>query len=173
MVVTNIVGNVQASSNNNNHIQLVPASSPSVSAAVSAAAATALGTNGNNQNTLSSNSNSHNSGHSVHNTITTGVKQLEVKTTTGPQLIKTTLVISHHSSTTTTPIVSLHKLHKHSNKKINITDKLHKFDLYIDPVCEQLNKLTEKQLNKVQVQLKHFSQLVSNLFSRMRIVSEQ
>lgn len=57
--------------------------------------------------------------------------------------------------------VSVHKVHKHMNRRINITDRLHKFDLYIDPVCEQIINLTDKQLNKVFLQLREFSAQVS------------
>lgn len=51
--------------------------------------------------------------------------------------------------------------HKHSAKRISVEDKLHKFDLYIDPICEQIAKLSEKQLNRVNVQMKLFSAKVS------------
>lgn len=55
----------------------------------------------------------------------------------------------------------VHKIHRHSNRRINITDKLHKFDLFIDPVCEQIVKLSEKQLSRVYAQFKQFSAHVS------------
>lgn len=57
--------------------------------------------------------------------------------------------------------VSTTQPHKHSSYVISQSDKLHKFDLFIDPICEQIDKLTEKQLDKVHAQMKQFSQIVS------------
>lgn len=78
---------------------------------------------------------------------------LAIKTTASP-LAPSKINPPAGAATTSAP-------HKHGNKKISSTDKLHKFDLFVDPVCEQIVKLTDKQLKKVYVQLKQFSHLVS------------
>lgn len=57
--------------------------------------------------------------------------------------------------------------HKHSGKQISANDALHKFDLFMDPVCEQLAKLTDKQLSRLGAQLKQVNVLVSFRFSLM------
>lgn len=61
--------------------------------------------------------------------------------------------------------VTANSVHKHSGKKINVTDTLHKFDLFMDPVCEQLAKLTDKQTTKLLSQLKQINSLVSKVVS--------
>lgn len=56
---------------------------------------------------------------------------------------------------------SIHKIQKHpDNKTIIVVDPLHKFDLFIDPICEQLGKLKDRQVEKSLSQLKHFSSQV-------------
>lgn len=79
--------------------------------------------------------------------------QVAVSSSSSPTITITTTGDS--GTTTTVPP------HKHSSYVISQSDKLHKFDLFIDPVCEQIDKLTEKQLNKVHAQMKQFSQIVS------------
>lgn len=100
---------------------------------------------------------------------TTSIPRLQVQVIKSNQQIstsgKTTGSIGSSSSSTASRqelIASSSMEHKHSSKKIALDDKLHKFDLYIDPVCEQINKLTDKQINRVYAQLKQFSQLVSS-----------
>jgi len=84
---------------------------------------------------------------------------VEVSTTAKPELSGNLKIVSV-SLDTGSPVA--HKVvHRHSNKRINISDRLHKFDLFIDPVCEQIAKLSEKQLSKISLQLKHFSSIVS------------
>lgn len=60
--------------------------------------------------------------------------------------------------------ISVHKLHNHVDTT-KTTDKLHKFDLFIDPVCEQVEELTAGQLNHFYNQLNLFSQNVSMMIS--------
>ena len=157
---------------------------------------------GSNQiNQINNNNNNNNNGLSVSNKVALPASQVVEKTATTTTTTTTTTTSSSTNgqqnnvkigqqvvgSTTPTPLVvssikldsqdlnNLVKIHKHSNKKINVSDRLHKFDLFVDPICEQINKLTEKQINKVHLQLKQFSQLVSGfegLPSRLLPVEE-
>lgn len=79
-------------------------------------------------------------------------------TTTTPAPV--IIVIQEQPVTVSAPMTT-HKPHKHGARRISVTDKLHKFDLFIDPVCEQLAKLTEKQLKRVHTQMKKFCAHVS------------
>lgn len=85
---------------------------------------------------------------------------------TPAQQAPTTAHPQHHLSTHSSPkpqVISVHKLHKHINKGSHngTSDKLHKFDLFIDPVCEQLPHLTDKQMDRVFSQLSQLSKHVS------------
>lgn len=155
-------------------------SSPAVAAAVaSAAAAAALGLDL-NQPTSSGPalpSDHQKTVASLHSVVSTLRSNPKTTTTSSPALVVTSKIVSsvnpqtqqqqfqQHATQTPTPTTIIHRVHKHPNGilKINVTDKLHKFDLFIDPICEQLVKLTEKQLNKVSSQLKQFSAHVSCL----------
>lgn len=163
----------------------ISTSSP-IAAAVEAAAAAALGTIGSSSSSIGSASTLNDdyglrvSSSASTTTTTSGgsgsiidiVTTRQAPTTNAPSLTKIVSVISSHAQTTSvapqlissTSTTVIHKLHKHNgNKKVNIIDKLHKFDLFIDPVCERLSKLSEKQLNRVYLQLKQFSLHVSYL----------
>lgn len=140
-----------------------PTSSPFVQAAASAAAAAALGgldplNLGRSVARASPPSAPISADKAIHHS---GTPSLQSSSPSGSLVVK----IATLDSTTAAPVLSsasLHKLQKHLNKKPSDgIDKLHKFDLFVDPVCEQITKLTEKQLNKVFAQLKQFSQLVS------------
>lgn len=62
------------------------------------------------------------------------------------------------------PVISVHKMHNHIDS-YQRSERLHKFDLFVDPVCEQVHRLSDGQLNKFYSQLNAFSQNVSNYTS--------
>lgn len=146
----------------------VVASSP-IAAAVEAAAAAALGSiSGSSASAVAlGDDNGPKLGSSV--SVSTSAETQ----TTGAPATKVVSVIAQTQTTSAAPqqvgALMVHKLHKHinGNKKISAVDKLHKFDLFIDPVCERLAKLNEKQLNKVYLQLKQFSLHVSSREKRL------
>lgn len=116
-----------------------PTSAPFVAAAASAAAAAALGLD-------------NLGGLNINN---------KIQTVIAPSNNIPAPAITPAPQVTVTKTIGSKLEHKHTNKKISVTDQLHKFDLYVDPICEQLNKLTEKQLNKIYAQLRQYSHLVS------------
>lgn len=76
------------------------------------------------------------------------------RATTGPNVVVTGHI-------TGAPKLSK-KYHKHfATRKVNVTEKLLKFNMYLDPICQQIDTLTQKQLNRVGLQLKQFSLHVS------------
>lgn len=173
-----------ASANSNDTVitvqqKTIPTSSPFVAAAASAAAAAALGGLDKERGLLVTEVAGSRSTTSLPVKAQTVVK-ISTQTSIGnseqllssksptsaPQLVTTVLSLKPNTTThkaTSAAVVTLgSSTHKHSHKIISVSDKLHKFDLYIDPVCEQINKLTDKQMSKVFAQLKQFSQLVSS-----------
>lgn len=155
----------QANASLANSARPLVTSSPLATAAASAAAAAALGSlaNSDQKSAVSSSSSASSSAaaslSSGSHNATAKTEGKQVAASTAPPVISsiTTRVVA---PPTLSPPPTL-KPHKHSSRHINVTDKLHKFDLFIDPVCEQIAKLTEKQLNKVYQQLKQFSISVS------------
>jgi len=145
LIVIGLIGSLVQASSINVNFQYVQPTSPQRLTAV-------LGLD--NGGTSSSPTPSSSSNHAKTQATTSSTNSKPTTTTSAPT---TTTTASAASKVTTTP----KKEHKHSNKKINVADHLHKFDLYIDPICEQVNKLTEKQLIKIYSQLRLFSHLVS------------
>lgn len=142
------VSSANASVTNNVHLKLATGTStahiaPIAQAAASAAAAAALGLD---QTKPSKVEVIHNQNTSSKQNLVSAVRNSVISVTIRP------------TQTTLLPTASEHR---HSIKKIGKSDKLHKFDLFIDPVCEQIARLTDKQVVKVFAQLRQFAHLVS------------
>lgn len=57
--------------------------------------------------------------------------------------------------------INVHRLQSHLDQ--DLVGKLHKFDLFVDPLCEQIpSRITDIQLKKFYSQLNRFSQNVSS-----------
>lgn len=180
-----VVSNHAIAGANNNHVASVT-SPPFVSAAAEAAAAAALGgiDVGRSLVTALLGSPSTTAPKApAHQTVIkmsggqierASLVQQKQQATSAPQQVVATLTLTAQSTTkppavlvkpvaSTSGPLTISIVHKHSGKVINVSDTLHKLDLFIDPVCDQINKLTNKQLSKVHVQLRQFSQMVSKL----------
>lgn len=46
-------------------------------------------------------------------------------------------------------------------KRLLLTDRLYKLNVYLDPICEQIDTLTSKQLTRVALQIRQFINHVS------------
>lgn len=95
---------------------------------------------------------------------------IPVKNSTSPALTTNSSVAPAPAVITSTPVPKLiqKRFHKHHGKKVNVTEKLHKFNMYLEPICQQVETITEKQLNRVSIQFKQFSLHVSKNSSRSK-----